>query len=182
MSDWFFHGGSGRLLGEVGSIRVRAPNNRTPACFQSRYNPFLYFCDVVSLTRICGFVSYGFVDLRALSCGNVMWECFPSTACLPALQGLLPSFTSSVAFKLWVALEFEHWASKVWDICEEARSLIQYLWWQKEGFQGGQVNQVWRFEQVLEATKLRRAFRQSELKKNLTNLASGEEARRSCEL
>ena len=61
--------------GEVGAIRVRAPNNRTPACFRRpavRYNPFLYFCDVVSLTRICGFLSYGFVDLRALLCGNAM--------------------------------------------------------------------------------------------------------------
>ena len=123
--------------GEVNAIRVRAPNNRTPACFQSRYNPFLYFCDVVSLTRICGFVSYGFVDLRALSCGNVMWECFPSTACLPALQGLLPSFTSSVAFKLWVALEFDilslRSAPKEGVICEKARSLIQYLYMMAEG-------------------------------------------------
>ena len=92
--------------GEVGAIRVRAPNNRTHACFQSRYNPFLYFCDVVSLTSICGFVSHGFVDLRALSCGNVMWECFPSTACLPALQGLLPSFTSFKANSSLRALSF----------------------------------------------------------------------------
>ena len=114
--------------GEVGAIRVRAPNNRTqPACFQSRYNPFLYFCDVLSLTRICGFVSHGFVDLRALVCGNAMWECFPSTACLPALQGLLPSFTSFKANSSLRALSFSEFgilslqsASKGEVICEKA--------------------------------------------------------------
>ena len=89
--------------GEVVAIRVRAPNNRTPACFQSRYNPFLYFCDVEDL-RICVLWICGFE-------GPVVWQCDVGMLSIhslstcpprpPSFLHLLSSLQALSCFRIW---------------------------------------------------------------------------------